>query len=294
MKVDSSFYTPKAKIKRMAQATIGLFMLCHPLSLGVDTFQKQSSKAFQDLPLVTQKITNGLKENVFSDTRGSKTFFYNDSCLQVLKERILKKQIRPSFSPPINPNFRPYIGDTGHFGSPRPFGRVHLGVDIYASLYGRKPKKPVPVQPVTDGIVVYVQKANPDDNLEPNHVKIMGYDGKIYGYNHLARAEDYNKFKPVTLPELGSEVSTKDTVGYVGATGETAVWHLHMSVCDLDVQKEQVKNPLWQKLHKKHRGYAKPLGQVDPLDSTKAGPVSSALRVYRIDKGPISPMAKQL
>jgi murein DD-endopeptidase MepM/ murein hydrolase activator NlpD len=282
----------KSKIRTASKAVIGSIMLFAPMTLGQDCFPKPT-KAFQAVQQQAS-LVDGLKTLDYQNDKGGFAYSYNDSSLEVLRTRMLNKHAKPTYSLPLDSQLKPYVGDNGHFGSPRPLGRPHLGVDIYASLYGRKPKTPIPIHSVVEGIVVYSKKANDNDNKEPNLVKVMGYDGRVYGYNHMAKASDYKNYKPVAVPKLGTFVSTKDTLGYVGATGETDVWHLHFTVNDLDAKKHQQKNPIWQKLYKKYKGYATPLGQVDPLDSIKGGPVAKILHKYRIDKGPIMALIKKL
>lgn len=247
----------------------------------------------QPVSLDSSFVAN-LKDTFVTNFRGGVSHCYTDSSLEVLRKRILSKNLAKKYFPPVDTLLKPYIGNLGQFGSPRPNGRPHIGVDIYTTTYGRKPLKPVPIHPTINGIVISTKKAREKDNLIANHVAIMGTDGKIYSFDHLAKGSDYPKNKEVPLKPLGTIVTPQDTLGYMGATGETSLWHLHFSVRDLDTKKKQELNPTWKKLYKDNKDYSKPDGQVNPLDSAKAGPIANTLHKYEIQKGQILAIAKEL
>ena len=263
-------------------------LVCTPASVG-DSFCKVTTKTFEPKAKVvlTKSLTQGLEVIEDINCRGGATHSFSETAVKKLKS-IIASLDNKTYVFPIDTALHPYIPSTGQFGSIRPAGRAHLGVDIYPRLYGRKPKTPVAVVSATDGIVVSVKKSPEYDpkNLIANNIKILGTDGKIYSYDHLGRPEDYKNTKYTPLKKLGEVVHSGDTLGTVGKTGETDVWHLHLGVEDLDEKAKQLKNPQWQKLFKHHSVYATPRGQVDPLDSCKAGEIAKILNQYKTDKGP--------
>lgn len=275
----------KSPLKVLAAA----IMLSIPTPAG-DSFSRcVATKASPKANIVlNEAMTKGMEiiENI--NCRGGITHCFDDISLKKLQKLITNSNTKNTFVFPIDSALHPYIPSTGQFGSVRPGGRAHLGVDIYPRLYGRKPKEPIAVLSATDGIVVSVKKSPEHDpkNLIANNIKILGTDGKIYSYDHLGRPEDYKNAKYTPLKNLGKIVHAGDTLGTVGKTGETEVWHLHLGVEDLAEKEKQMKNPVWQKLFKNYSVYATPRGQVDPLDSTKAGGISNILNHYKIDKGP--------
>ena len=66
------------------------------------------------------------------------------------------------------------------YGAPRPGGRVHEGIDLFADVG-------TPVYSVADGFILYIGR----DNLGGNVIKLMGEDNRIYYYAHLSRFADY-------------------------------------------------------------------------------------------------------
>ena len=291
MKISNSKNIFIRKISTATKVLMSSFLLSLPTPLAKDTFTKtpQITEIIPRhiVPKLNKSLTKGLKivENI--NIRGGVTHCYNDSSMLVLQKRLLNTGIKGQYTCPIDTAIKPYIPSTGQFGSIRPAGRTHLGIDIYPRLYGRKPKKPVAVVSATDGIAVSVKKSpqNDPNNLIANNIKIMAPDGKIYSYDHLGRREDYKGAKYTELKEIGSIIHAGDTLGTVGHTGETAVWHLHFSVEDLNIKKEQEHSTLWKDLHKRYSVYATPRGQIDPLDKEKAGTIADFLNLYRIDKG---------
>lgn len=293
MKITKIQTTVSSKYKTAAKFFIAAVSSLLPLQAGKDCFVKSMQK---EIPIVIDKLDKKFSQVLLKDlqtieninTRGGITHCYSDSSLVVLKNRLVESKIKTEYIHPIDTAIKPYIPSTGQFGSIRPFGRLHLGIDIYPRLYGRKPKNPVPVVSVSDGIVISVKKSPDNDykNIIANNIKIMSPDGKIYSYDHLGRKNDYKSEKYYPLRDLGSIVNCGDTLGYVGKTGETEIWHLHFSVEDLNIKKEQENNPVWKKLYSKYTDFATPKGQVDPLDNEKAGKISDYLKQYRVDKGP--------
>ncbi|MBS4760485.1 MAG: M23 family metallopeptidase [Clostridium sp.] len=274
------------KIKQTAKAALIAMVSAFPLQTAQDQFVKLAKETPVSTTMST--ITKGLDIVQNINCRGGVTHCFSDSSMIVLKKRLTSSNIKTVYKLPVDTAIKPYIPSTGQFGSIRPQNRPHLGIDIYPRLYGRKPKEPVAVMSATNGIVVSVKKSPKKDpkNLIANNIKIMSPDGKIYSYDHLGRPEDYKNAKFTELKNIGDIVQAGDTIGTIGKTGETEVWHLHFGVCDLDVQKMQKKNPTWLMLFKNNTVYATPMGQIDPLNKEKAGKISEVLGLYKIDKGP--------
>ncbi len=274
------------KIKQTAKAALIVMVSAFPIQTAPDKFVKTAKEP--SVSTAMSVMTKGLDIVQNINCRGGVTHCFSDSSLNVLRQRLISSNIKTVYKLPVDTAIKPYIPSTGQFGSIRPQNRPHLGIDIYPRLYGRKPKEPVAVMSATNGIVVSVKKSPEKDpkNLIANNIKIMSPDGKMYSYDHLGRPEDYKGAKFTELKNIGDIVQAGDTIGTVGKTGETEVWHLHFSVCDLDAQKAQQKNPIWQKLFKKNTVYATPMGQIDPLNKEKAGKISEVLGLYKTDKGP--------
>jgi len=262
---------------------------------ALDSAVQRHAAAARQVGVLDPTLTQGLKDTTLINMRGGATKTYTDSSLEILKERILDRNIHAKYSFPIDTAYKPYISNWGVFGAPRG-NRPHLGIDIYTTKAGKKPKEPVAVLSPIDGIVISQKKSLPKNKIIGNITKIMGVDGKIYTFDHMAKASDYPNYREIPLKNVGAIAKTNDTLGIVGNTGETAVWHLHLSVQDLDVKKQQAKNPAWQELYHRFKDFAKPEGQVDPLDSTKAGKITQILKTYKIEGGKIKilPIMKQL
>lgn len=99
------------------------------------------------------------------------------------------------------------------WGSPRPGGRTHKGVDIFA-------KRGAPVYAATDGYVIRTGKSE----LGGNYVYTIGVGGVRYYYAHL---------DSIALGvKLGLPVTTNTIIGYVGNTGNasTTPAHLHLGM----------------------------------------------------------------
>jgi len=114
------------------------------------------------------------------------------------------------------PFARPLIGRklTDTFGAPRPGGRKHEGIDIFAP-------EGTPIHAITSGTVVQgFQNA-----LGGNVVRIQGDDGRFYFYAHLKDGtNDHLK--------VGQHVNAGQVIGGVGHTGDAAGTpnHLHFQV----------------------------------------------------------------
>lgn len=101
---------------------------------------------------------------------------------------------------------------TNSWGSPRPGGRGHQGVDLFAA-------RGFPVVSTTHGIVIKVGT----NRLGGNVVKVLGPGLEWHYYAHLDR---YGAFHP------GDVVRAGDVLGYVGNTGDArgTPFHLHYGI----------------------------------------------------------------
>ena len=289
---------------KTARSALTALMFCLPAKTGTDIFVKNILPHSDAVEIISK--TNGLnylkniatKFEIVADTncRGGITKGFASEDITFLKNKMQKLKLETKYIPPIDTGIRPYIPSTGQFGSIRPQNRPHLGIDIYPKLYGRKPQEPVYITSATDGIVVSAKKSPAHDpqNLIANNIKILAPDGKMYSYDHMARPEDYTGTKYFDLKSPGEIVRAGDTIGIVGRSGETVVWHLHFAVTDPNALQKQLKNPVWKNLYKKHGVYATPRGQVDPLNRKKAGNIADILKQYHIDSGKKVDYWKQL
>ena len=304
MKINNLLSKHIPKPVKAARIALTSLMFCLPAKTGTDIFVKNMLQ--HSVAVETISKANGLsclkniasKFEIVADTncRGGITRGFKSADITLLKNKMQKLKLETKYIPPIDTGIRPYIPSTGHFGSIRPQNRPHLGVDIYPRLYGRKPQEPVYIMSATDGIVVSSKKSPAHDpqNLIANNIKVLAPDGKMYSYDHMARPEDYTGAKYFDLKSPGEIVHAGDTIGIVGRTGETVVWHLHFAVTDQNEIQRQLKNPLWKNLFKNHGVYAVPRGQVDPLNRKKAGNIADILKQYHIDSGKKVDYWKQL
>ncbi len=100
------------------------------------------------------------------------------------------------------------------FGAPRPGGRTHQGIDIFAD-------RGTPIHAVASGTIV---KGFQND-LGGVVVRIQGDDGRFYYYAHLKEGS-------VDGLHVGQHVSVGDVIGQVGNTGDASTTspHLHFQV----------------------------------------------------------------
>ena len=247
---------------------------CH--AFDKDIFIKELK---EEKPATVEDIINNLEITSESNFRGGIAYKYNDSTVMVLKKLIQKPQEDIEYILPIENSKDVFLDrKAGMFGSPRPGGRPHLGLDIFVSKRARKPLQPVKIVSPIDGVVISHKRAREKDNVIANSVTILGVDGRRYAFDHLARGSDYSDSIP--LPTAGTIMKRGDDIGYVGSTGETALWHLHLGVMtdEEKVIQESDKNRV--KLAKK-TNYAPIKGQVDPLNREKAGPIADLLKQYK-------------
>lgn len=104
------------------------------------------------------------------------------------------------------------FGDT--FGAPRSGGRKHEGVDIMVGAG-------TPIYAVMNGTITKKQ-LNYTGSLGGNALWLTAADGTYFYYAHLSEF--------AAGIEAGSVVAAGSLIGYVGATGNTSVAHLHFEV----------------------------------------------------------------
>ena len=209
---------------------------------------------------------------------GGITRTFSKENIEKLKETIKTPTTIEDYAEPIANTKNVYLEPFGMFFAKRPGGRPHLGLDIFVSKYAKKPKEPVAITAPIDGIVISNKKANPNDNIVANCVSLLGKDGIKYSFDHLARPTDYKTSVP--MPELGSILHKGDTIGYVGSTGETSLWHLHLSIETKEQLEKQLQSKMWQKVSE-FGSYSQLKGQVDPLNIKEAGLISKRLNNYK-------------
>ncbi len=280
------FYTGMkiSPIKAIATATLIGASLCIPAKTGKAIRSCDKDEFIKRLEVVqrpfAEKVIDDL--NIIEETnfRGGKIRRFDDNSVSTLKERLMNSSQVIEYQLPIENNNNIYLEDFGKFFAKRPQGRPHLGLDIFITPYARKPKKPVLISSPINGVVISEKHARKEDNVIANTITIMGIDGRRYSFDHLARPEDYPDYDSIPLPSVGTYLHKGDSIGYVGHTGETSLWHLHLTVMtdeQLELQKQSEK---WQKIQA-HSPYSTLRGQVDPLDEKTAGPIAKLLNTYR-------------
>lgn len=291
MKINSSNYSKKMQTKvPFKSGFVKKTMLLIPLTLfsssfrtldncAKDVFNKTEKIITANKKEITRDLLKGL--NIITETnfRGGKTIKFDSISVEKLKPLIKRDSNEISYVAPIKNTPNVYLCEFGMFGAKRPNGRPHMGLDIFTTKYSRKPQKPVLISSPIDGVVIASKKANENDNLIANSVTILGVDGRKYAFDHMARAKDYPKDKTIPLPETGEIVTVGDSIGYVGNTGETDLWHLHLSVMTDEGLKKQMTDKKWVQLSKKSQ-YTPLNGQVNPLSEKDVGEIAKLLNQY--------------
>lgn len=271
-------------VKLIATATLLGTSLCIPVKTG-NALRYQSQDEFIKQMEVferpfEEKVMDDL--NIIEETnfRGGKIRKFDDKSVAILKERLMAHFPVVDYQLPIENKKNIYLEDFGKFFAKRPNGRPHLGLDIFATPYARKPKEPVLITSPINGVVISEKHARREDNVIANSITIMGTDGRRYGFEHMARAEDYPDYASIPLPKVGTYMHKGDSIGYIGHTGETSLWHLHLSVMTDEQLEYQKHSPKWQKIQA-NSPYSVLRGQVDPLDENSTGPLAKLLNTYR-------------
>ncbi|MCI1274240.1 MAG: M23 family metallopeptidase [Clostridiaceae bacterium] len=245
--------------------------------------ERLAHDVFQNEPVevLSRHLTSGLVSITKKNFRGGIIKEYDKSSLKVLKERLTKRNMMVVYCSPLADCRCAYTENFGHFFAKRPLGRPHLGLDIFVTPYALKPKKPVKVVAPIGGVVIMEKHARQVDNLIGNSIIIMGRDGRRYAFEHLAKASDYNE--SIKLPKLGDYLNAGDAIGYIGHTGETTLWHLHLSVMTDEMLEKQLKSKTWQKIASESQ-YSTLCGQVNPLSEKDAGPIAKVLHAHIKDR----------
>ena len=258
------------------------------LSVPIKTAKEELIK-FENLPVfvyqkpneITEKDLEGLTITSSTNFAGGVSYHFDEESEQKLKERIYKPDSLLEYKAPIENADNVYIEPFGYFFANRPNGdtkRPHLGLDIFVSPYARKPQEPVLIQAPVDGVVISHKRARQEDNMVANCVVLLGRDGRRYAFDHLARPEDYPD--SVKMPTVGTILKAGDSIGYVGATGETVMWHCHLMIRTDEAREKQQKSKYWHTIASQSK-YSSLRGQVNPLSPEEAGPIAYKLSEYR-------------
>lgn len=224
---------------------------------------------------VARDITYGLKKEFVTNFKGGVIERFDSASMVELKRRIANDTSKVAkYCFPLKDAKKPYTEPFGHFLAPRPGGRKHLGLDIFVTKFARKPKEPVTIVAPIDGVVVSNKFARPQDNVIANSISILGVDGRKYSFDHMARGTEYAD--SIVRPKVGQKVKMGTPLGYVGSTGETSLYHLHLVVQTDKQLALQKKSKEWLEMAK-NSPYSSLSGQVDPLKKKDAGPIADVL-----------------
>jgi murein DD-endopeptidase MepM/ murein hydrolase activator NlpD len=206
---------------------IGGFVYTYPSLLGVSSllgekisalYQPEATRSSRSDLLLNDDYELALAEAAsrWSPDRSSAAaspYYHGTSALRELIDRHAE-----DYSRPPNRYIMPVVGIhrtslVSSFGDPRPGGRTHQGIDIFA---GRGTE----VVSATDGVVLRVGY----NHLGGNAVLVLGEGLTIYYYAHL---DSY-------VPDLraGQRVYAGQVIGYVGNTGNASstTTHLHFGM----------------------------------------------------------------
>lgn len=278
----------KGITQAMRLSAIGLsLVMFHPSALAQDASKAASPHlevANKDLsktiPKMLKDIIGDYKIIEKINFRGGKSFELDSASVEKLKQTFKTNIKDISYSAPIVSAKNVYLCNFGMFGAPRPGGRPHMGLDIFVTPYAKKPQKPVTIQSPVDGVVISSKKANDNDNVIANSITVLGVDSREYAFDHMASAKDYPKAEIIELPSAGQVIRKEDSIGYVGDTGETVLWHLHFEVRTEDGLKKQLADKKLVALSKKSE-YTTLKGQVDPLDEKSVGEIAGLMHQYK-------------
>ncbi len=124
--------------------------------------------------------------------------------------RLMRMESPPTLPIPVDGVRRAQLRDT--WNAPRPAGRQHLGIDIFA-------RRGTAIRSTTPGIVATVGT----NQLGGRIVRVFGPDGEWHYYAHLER---FGAIQPGDVVESGT------IIGYVGDSGNARGTspHLHYGI----------------------------------------------------------------
>lgn len=274
-----SLFSPK---KLMPVITAAAIMV--PVKTAQESFTHfpEIVRTVAQLNRLDNSVLKGLKIVKSVNFKGGISYMFDSASVKTLKHRILRPDSTVKYTLPIKNNENVYLEPFGMFFADRPNGkqkRPHLGLDIFVTPLARKPTEPVTIYAPLDGVVISHKRAREEDNVIANCITMLGVDGRKYSFDHMARSTDYADSIP--LPTVGTILKAGDKIGYVGSTGETVMWHLHLIVMTEEQFQKQIKSKYWNEMSQK-TGYCPIRGQVNPLDVKQAGPIAKLLNEYRI------------
>lgn len=262
-------------IKKFTLPAVISMLTLYPVKTGKSLLRELPQDTFKkELINKIDTLTTGLKTEVVTNFKGGVITRFDSASVQKLKTRISRPPELISYCFPLKNAERIYTEPCGAFMAERPQGRPHLGLDIFTTPYARKPKTPVTIISPVDGIVISTKHARKEDNVIANSLTILGVDGRRYAFDHMARGTDYPDSIP--MPKLGDRIVKGTPLGYMGCTGETVMWHLHLCVMTDEQLAKQLKSKNWLNISAQSQ-YSSLRGQVNPRDKKDAGPIADEL-----------------
>lgn len=263
-------------LKRFATPLSAVLISCVPLKTAKFPAVQIERDAFcKQTTLLTKDITYGLKKEFVTNFRGGVIERFDSVSIDLLKKRLKQDTTKVlEYCFPIKETEKAYTEPFGAFLAKRPDGREHMGLDIFVSKLSRKPKTPITIVSPVDGIIISNKFARKSDNVIANFTSVLGVDGRTYLFDHMARGTDY----PDSIPRhrVGEKVKRGTPLGYVGSTGETALWHLHFGVVADSAYNKQQKDTVWLN-RAKTSPFMSLRGYVDPKNKKDAGKIADIL-----------------
>lgn len=262
-------------LKKYTIPVISVLVSCCPVKVGKSTLAKLDKDIFQkELTFVSKSLVSDLNIETVTNFRGGIITRFDSLSVQKLKKKIMRPESKISYTFPIKDISDVYTEPFGAFMAKRPNGRPHLGLDIFTTKFAKKPKKPITIISPIDGIVISNKHAHAQDNIISNSITILGVDGRRYAFDHMARGTDYPD--SIKMPEVGTEIVKGTPLGYIGKTGETVMWHLHLCVMTDEQLAKQLNDKNWLKIAA-NSPYSELRGPVNPRDKKEAGPIADIL-----------------